>query len=478
MEFDDIKEFKCEIVDVIMKVATVIVAIGLIFLSIRDYPALFSFQAFVQYFLFLTTVSFYVFRNKVPYVVKTNFIVWGLFLIMIVGLVNNGFIAAAKAYLILAPGIAAFVFSYKRSVWLLVLFFVVYLIIGYLHTDGVIVSTHNLLQVEYNRWLAEAAIYVFGSYTLLYLGNRFRNKLYSSLFDLERNNEKLNKYSESLELTIQQRTEELEKMNEDLIQVNQDVLSKNETIEEQNKELNLALKKLTETQKHLLENEKMALLGVLTAGIAHEIKNPLNYLVGAKDLLEVYFEENSSPDEEQELLITSIGSGIERITSIVQGLNRFSRNNNRMDETCDIHSILDDCLMMLNGKMKSNINLKKIYCSKDIIIKGNVGKMHQVFINVLVNAIQAIRGNGNITVLTAIEKQTAIIKIMDDGVGIAKKIQEHLTHPFFTTKSPEDGTGLGLSITNTILQEHNGNINFDSMLNEGTTVIITLPLKV
>ena len=110
-----------------------------------------------------------------------------------------------------------------------------------------------------------------------------------------------------------------------------------------------------------------------------------------------------------------------------------------------------------------------------IHIKGNVGKLHQTFFNVLTNSIQSINAKGRVVVATKVEGINVIIEITDTGGGIEKKYLEQLTNPFFTTKPPGEGTGLGLSITYSIITEHKGTIEFKSELGVGTTVTIRLP---
>ena len=130
----------------------------------------------------------------------------------------------------------------------------------------------------------------------------------------------------------------------------------------------------------------MASLGILTSGVAHEINNPLNYLMGAQFGLAKYFEKHETSDKEQtDFLLSSIKTGVERISNIVKGLNQFSRNNERLDESCDLHSILDNCFVMLQSQTINKIAIIKKYSKELFSISGNSGKLHQVFLNILNN---------------------------------------------------------------------------------------------
>jgi signal transduction histidine kinase len=278
-------------------------------------------------------------------------------------------------------------------------------------------------------------------------------------------------HTHNLEALVKEKTQSLENTNNELY-------NKNEIIHNQNQELQSTLQHLKDTQAQLLQSEKMASLGILISGVAHEINNPLNYIMGASIGLENYFEEYESLDKQTtDFLLESIKIGIDRTVGIIKGLNQFSRNSDTMDEDCDIHSIIENCILMLHNKMKHSGILTKNYTANTILVKGNISMLHQVFINVLNNALYAINDSGNIVLTTSKNKSNIEIEISDTGCGIEKENLPQITDPFFTTKPPGEGTGLGLSITYSIIKEHNGSMSFDSELGKGTKVTIVLPIK-
>ena len=280
-------------------------------------------------------------------------------------------------------------------------------------------------------------------------------ELQNKIQELEATEKELLEHKNNLEKLVKERTQELEQKNE---------------------ELNKALNDLKETQTKLIHSEKMASLGILTAGVAHEINNPLNYIMGSYYGLEEYFLENGSKDSERtKFLLESINIGINKITNIVKGLNQFSRRNESKDEVCDINGILENCLIMLHNKIKDRIELVKECSPESPVIQGNVGKLHQVFINLLTNACQAIPSKGTITVKTTQIENHVKVEISDTGTGISPDIISKIMDPFFTTKDPGEGTGLGLSITHKIIEEHKGEIHFNSVINTGTLVTVILP---
>jgi PAS domain S-box-containing protein len=275
----------------------------------------------------------------------------------------------------------------------------------------------------------------------------------------------LEKHKFHLEQLVQQRTKDLEALNNEL--------------KLQKEEVESTLQALKEAQARMVQAEKMASLGILTAGVSHEINNPLQYLSGIYYGFSSYFETYGSQDEETtNLLLSGTETSIKRISSIVEGLNHFSRDNSNFNEDCDIHSIIDNCLTVVHSRYKYTIEIEKNYASEPIIVKGNVGKLHQVFINVLINAIQAIENEGKIKIATYLKEQNAVIEITDTGQGISKENLSKITDPFFTTKNPGKGTGLGLTISYSIINDHNGRMEFESELNKGTKTRIVLPLKI
>lgn len=293
----------------------------------------------------------------------------------------------------------------------------------------------------------------------------------------------LEQHKNHLEDLVNIRTRELIEANNEISEINKQLFKKNNEIEQTNadlvshkEQLEKTLNELQFTQKQLIESEKMASLGVLTAGVAHEINNPLNYILGGYTGLEHFFSDNNVNDKNVKILMQNIKVGIDKAASIVSGLNQFSRIKDSLDEHCNIHEIIDNCLLMLNNQLKSKVTLEKQYTDKTCMIHGNVGKLHQVFLNVLLNACQSIENLGTIRIVTEIRDNWFLIRVSDTGIGISKDNLHRIIEPFFTTKEPGRGTGLGLSITYSIIKDHKGTLEFESEQNIGTSVKIKLPL--
>lgn len=288
------------------------------------------------------------------------------------------------------------------------------------------------------------------------------------LKDLRTTKQELENHKNNLQNLVLEKTKDLDAAFEQLEKKNKEINLKNQ-------ELERTLKDLKETESHLLQAEKMASIGILTAGIAHEINNPLNYILGGLTGLQQYFEEEKIENEKVTLFTGSIETGIERVNAIVSGLNKLSRNKETYDEECDVHDIIDNCLNIIGNRLKNGISVSRQFAKDLPVVKGNVGQLHQVFLNILVNASQAIPDKGKIEITTGNEKDAIFIEVKDSGCGIEPGDLKKVTDPFFTTKEPGEGTGLGLAITYNIIEEHKGRLEFESEVDKGTTVRIELP---
>jgi two-component system NtrC family sensor kinase len=256
----------------------------------------------------------------------------------------------------------------------------------------------------------------------------------------------------------------------------------------------------------LVQSEKMASLGQLVAGIAHEINNPVTFISAGVDSLGTNLEEvrqvleiyhRITPENTKEKLneienlkeqidykqaireinelIESIKNGTERTTQIVNGLRTFSRLDEDVLKVADIHEGLNSTLILLRNKYKNRIKITKDY--GDIPqLECFPGQLNQVFMNILSNAIDAIHEKGIIAITTSKSKGFIQIFIKDSGCGIPEDVKAKIFDPFFTTKEVGEGTGLGLSISHGIIEKHNGTIKVNSKAGIGTEFIISLPL--
>lgn len=259
-------------------------------------------------------------------------------------------------------------------------------------------------------------------------------------------------------------------------------------LEEKNRNLEELFTELQETQSQLIQSEKMSSLGQLVAGVAHELNNPIGYLYANMKELKKYIDLlKQSEDgkigastqyikEDIDQLILESVEGSERVKIIVENLRKFSRLDEAEFKYADINEGLDSTIMLIEKELGDRIKLHKEY-TEIPFVSCMPGHLNQVFLNMLLNGIQAIEGDGNIWISTAIRDEKIVIKFKDDGKGISKKYIDKIFEPFFTTKPVGKGTGLGLSISYGIIHEHGGDIKVKSKKKSGTTFIISIPYK-
>ncbi|HAZ13828.1 MAG: hypothetical protein A2X86_14465 [Bdellovibrionales bacterium GWA2_49_15] len=229
-------------------------------------------------------------------------------------------------------------------------------------------------------------------------------------------------------------------------------------------------------QAQLLHSSKLASIGTLAAGVAHEINNPLMIIAGYVEIMEGKFRKNGAPGDLE--VIEKIKNAMKRIVKIVNSLRLYAREDNDKIEQVDIHACIQETLVLIKEIYdKENVKLETHFHAQDFLTKANTGKLQQVLLNIISNAKDALNGSsqGIIGITTKNGEDCTVVEIADNGAGIPKHLSEKIFDPFFTTKEPGKGTGLGLSICHTIVRSFGGTISVDSQPGRGTTFRISLP---
>ncbi len=351
------------------------------------------------------------------------------------------------------------------------------------------------------------------AFTFLVLG-RVDRRLAKTQEQLYDQIEKVTSTNELLAVEVAERKraeEDLKRLNENLeahvAGRTQELVDLSCELEQANRELEQANEDLKAKQTTILHQDKMACIGQLAAGVAHDINNPIGFVAnnlseletstadlvrfiefqgralqtsGDTELLQEVEEQRRSLNldyilEDLPAMISESLEGTERVSKIVQNLRTFSRADEVEHKLADIHECLDSTINITWNELRYKADVRREYGELPPV-KCYPQQLNQVFMNLLINAAQAIDGRGEITVRTSFEGQDVCIAISDTGSGIPKEQLDQIFEPFFTTKAPGVGTGLGLSITLDIIKRHNGDITIESEEGRGTTFSIRLPI--
>jgi len=298
------------------------------------------------------------------------------------------------------------------------------------------------------------------------------------------------------------------KMVEDLSKARSELHTANANLASTNEALNQTVTDLKAAQEQLVQAEKMASLGQLTAGIAHEINNPINFVTAniqplkddLNDILSIIsrydkiisdkkleneFKEVDQFKHDMKIeftmkevadLLKGIEDGALRTSEIVKGLRNFSRLDQNVFRKANINDSLESTLTLLHSSYKNRIEIIKDFAQLPEI-DCFPGQINQVFMNILSNAIQAIPEKGSIYIKTWHLNNDVKISVKDTGSGMTEEIRKKIFDPFFTTKDVGKGTGLGLSISYGIIEKHNGEIEVFSKPGEGTEFVIRIPIN-
>jgi len=281
------------------------------------------------------------------------------------------------------------------------------------------------------------------------------------------------------------------------------VRERTKELTEKNAELEQALRQLKEAQSHIVMQEKMASLGNLVAGVAHEMNNPIGVIHSAADIagrgihkIKSLIEDMAWADSEpahtdqsdhskrqlqrwfklMEANHEAITAASDRVAKIVQGLRVFARLDEALFQKVYLHENIDTTLTLLYHELRDKVTVIKEYGDIPRIL-GYPGELNQMFMNLMRNAVQAIEQHGTITITTYADETEVYVRISDTGRGIPPEDLSKIFDPGFTTRGVGVGTGFGLSIVYNIVQKHHGDIKVDSEVGEGTEVTVVLPIE-
>jgi signal transduction histidine kinase len=449
--------------------------------------------------------SFLSARQLTPKLYKVSYLFWFLYTLQIVlafaGNFNASYalmlsVAMISAIYVLFMAIVIVMKGFRAAKFFLIAWsFFIVCVITYVLKDFNILPYNNL---------TGSALLIGSGVEAILLSFALADKINIFKAEKERSQEETLRALQENERIIREQNVLLE------LKVNERTLE----LSESNHELEKTLDDLKQAQSQLVESEKMASLGQLTAGIAHEINNPINFVTAnikpLKRDVDMMFEAfafieqislTDSPVQEKQTrineykeeldfdylvieindLLKGIKEGASRTAEIVKGLKIFSRLDEDDLKVADINEGLDSTLVIANNLLNNNIKVTKDY-SNIPHIECYAGKLNQVFLNMISNGAYAVhkqfgeQPGGEIVITTTADEEFIYIKIKDNGTGMDDKTQKKIFEPFFTTKDVGEGTGLGMSIAYNTIKKHNGQIHLKSAAGEGTEFTLQLPV--
>jgi len=375
----------------------------------------------------------------------------------------------------------------RDGAWIIGAGFIFFTVVfSWMIVDTIIANMTNLPELSTQAGLALVSSGIFG--LLLSMSVFLSRNFARTSKNLERQSNALRQLNLELEDRVEVRTTELAEANDALE-------TKNAQLSESYGKLDSAHTQLQETQTQLVQSEKMAALGHLVAGIAHEMNTPVGAVNSAADVSNRAIHkiketlgashtlddiQNNKPFRralkalEENNQVTATAS--HRISKLVVGLKNFARLDEAEFQKADIHEGIDSTLTLVQHELKNRISVNKQY--------GDIPQIHcypnqlnQVFMNLFVNAARAIEDQGMIQIKTSADKTAVYIEIADTGIGIPSENLSRIFEPGFTTKGAGVGTGLGLSISYNIIQKHGGKIEVESEVGRGSTFVVILPIE-
>jgi signal transduction histidine kinase len=451
--------------------------------------------------------NFLLARRYTPVLYKISYIFWLLYTIQIVLALTKNYNTSYKIMLssammsavyVLAMAITIFIRGFRTAKFFLIAWSIFILcVVVYVLKD------FNIL-VPYNS-ITSSALLIGSAFEAILLSFALADKINIFKEEKEKSQEETVKALKENERIIREQNVVLElKVNERTVELSAS-----------NQELNKTLEDLKQTQTQLVESEKMASLGQLTAGIAHEINNPINFVTSninpLKRDIDMMFNamarieslgmsELSPADKQKQIndykeeldfeyltieinqLIKGINEGANRTAEIVKGLKIFSRLDEDDLKRANLNEGLESTMVIANNLLNNKIKVIKEYGDLPLV-ECYPGKLNQVFLNIISNAAYAVQKRfgdslgGEITIATTHDESNVSIKIKDNGIGMDAQTQRKIFEPFFTTKDVGEGTGLGMSIAYNTIKKHNGLILVNSEPGKGTEFILQLPVS-
>ncbi len=410
---------------------------------------------------FILCLIAYAMRHRISYQVKYLMCAVACVQVFLFAISYFGILAPAKVMMIFAPVVVAMAFELRFAIYILILMVVAYLATEWLFMSGQLTFGNpagiSAFILNPATWLAQGILFTGLTIGLLFMGRSQKTSLTDALTALEQANQQLESEEQALktlrdnlEQLVKDQTLALEEKNRQLMVTNRTLKDRNLAHQLQQSELQHVLEEYREKQSTLLESGKFAAIGLLTAGMAHEVNNPLNFINGASHLIEMETKHTGDPEAFSHSL-ARIREAVSRTHQLVKGLNQFGRKTDRQDETCDLTGITRNVMSIMNISNSAGLTMDTAFPETPLTITGNAGKLHQAFLNLFQQVIQEMGGSGVLRIKGSSDDREVRL-LLSRGIG---KEQEPVAGEIQRVSRKDS---LRMYIIHRIIREHRGTL--------------------
>lgn len=474
-------------VDTVIAVTAITGVTSFTFGFIRDYGIFLGIGYLFRLVILISLIGVYLFRKSISADLKSIIVVICLTILFITSITGLGFYSPMKLFIVFGAISVTFILPKKWSLlWVVVL--------GSAYALSAAALIHGVwpykLEPEYlvtnmPHWLADLSFTLMSGATVIFIISSFRRKLSETSSELDGQNSQLEKnrneilrFNSGQEKLISESTQDLAVLVEEYAARNRELKAMNLSVQQQNEKLTAATDRMKFVRGKLVLSDRLTSLGLLTAGVCHEIRNPLNHIQASVTLLEQHFRKSGRFSDSGKLL-DILKNGVLRIKTITDSLNQFDHVSYNTEEYADLVVVVENCQRILRHLFHERIIFRFKHPHKRIRVKLSADVLHQVVLNILRNALESLSEAGEVSVEILVSTERVIVEIMDNGSGIPADSLPLVTEPFFSTKPTDQHTGLGLFHVQKIMSELGGKLTIESDPDEGTivrVVFITSPV--